>query len=159
MSHKPRKPARPAGPARVLITGCRHWRCQSLADKVVTRLIRRHGSDLVIVHGDCPTGIDAMFAEAARVLEVRVEAHPASWDLRGKGAGPVRNQEMVNAGALVCLAFHRDLMASKGTKDCAIRALRAGIPTWLIADERIVLVRLKPSDFGIVSDEIPTMLF
>ena len=45
-------------------------------------------------------------------------------------AGPIRNAEMVALGAEMCLAFHRAIAASRGTKDCARRALAAGIPTY-----------------------------
>ena len=33
-------------------------------------------------------------------------------------AGPIRNQEMVDGGAAMCLAFHRAISLSKGTKGC-----------------------------------------
>ncbi|WP_188274327.1 SLOG family protein [Streptomyces sp. CBMA152] len=41
-------------------------------------------------------------------------------------AGHRRNQQMVNAGPLLCLAFHRG--QSTGTADCIRRAETAGIP-------------------------------
>jgi len=44
-------------------------------------------------------------------------------------AGSIRNQEMVDAGAAMCLAFHRDLAASKGIRDCVRRAIRVGQST------------------------------
>src|SRR5262249_54521040 len=47
-------------------------------------------------------------------------------------ADPERNAEMIAAGADMCIAFHRFLARSKGTKDCARRAIAAGIPTYLI---------------------------
>ena len=41
-------------------------------------------------------------------------------------AGPIRNAPMVEAGAGMCVAFHRAISASKGTKDCVRRATQAG---------------------------------
>lgn len=99
-------------------------------------MIAKHGAnDLVIVHGHCPSGVDKAFDEACHEAILAVERHPADWDSFGKGAGPRRNQEMVDLGAALCLAFHPKLSTSKGTKDCVQRALKAGIPTWWTWDE------------------------
>src|SRR4051812_2287146 len=132
---------RPLGP------GDRHWYAPDLAEQVLNRLILRYGPGLVIIHGDA-TGIDRSFAEACGELGIDQEAHPARWDelehpeavirydRRGRpynaNAGPVRNAELVAAGAAMCLAFHRAITASRGTRDCVRRALGAGIPTYLI---------------------------
>jgi len=56
------------------------------------------------------------------------EPYPAAWDRLGKSAGIVRNDEMVNAGAHLCLAFPRPAF-SVGTWDCIRRAANAGIIT------------------------------
>jgi hypothetical protein len=42
---------------------------------------------------------------------------------------------MVEAGADLCVALHRELKTSKGTKDCVRQALAAGIKVYLIADD------------------------
>ncbi|WP_165251192.1 hypothetical protein [Paludisphaera soli] len=49
---------------------------------------------------------------------------------------------MVDAGASMCLTFHRDLESSQGTLDCVRRALAAGIPTYVCADETATPVRV-----------------
>jgi hypothetical protein len=139
---------------RIIITGSRHWYCRELADKVIGSLIAKHGaSNLVIVHGDCPTGVDAAFDAACHEVcyetiasgrheaIVEVERHPADWKRYLRGAGPRRNQEMVDAGADLCLAFHPDLAVSNGTGDCVRRALEAGIPTWLTHCETAIPIR------------------
>jgi hypothetical protein len=61
-------------------------------------------------------------------------------------AGPVRNQEMVEGGAAICLAFHRAISLSKGTKGCCRRAIEAGIPTYLIDSQRAEPRRLRQGD-------------
>lgn len=59
---------------------------------------------------------------------VTQEQHSADWD-KGRTAGFLRNQEMVDAGAYVCLAFViAGKSKSKGTRDCIRRAKKAGIP-------------------------------
>lgn len=120
---------------RVIITGDRHWRCPALARRVIAGLVDRHGlSHLTIVHGAAP-GVDTSFAVEARDAGVEEEAHPARWETAGPSAGPRRNQEMVDSGAALVIACHRDLANSKGTKDCCRRALAAGIPVWLVESE------------------------
>jgi hypothetical protein len=65
-------------------------------------------------------------------------------------AGPVavarRNQAMVDAGADLCIALHRALGASKGTKDCAGRAVASGIPTYLVYSEAGRPSRIRAGD-------------
>lgn len=118
---------------RVLITGCRHWQPYALAERLVPRMLARYGMGLIIVHGDAP-GVDTTFREVAEECGVDTEAHPADWSL-GRKAGPIRNQAMIAGGAVLCLAVHRDIGGSKGTRDCAGRAIAAGIPTYLVSSE------------------------
>lgn len=42
-------------------------------------------------------------------------------------AGHIRNQEMVDSGADICLAFYKIGAKNRGTRDCAARAKKAGI--------------------------------
>jgi hypothetical protein len=104
-----------------------------LAERIVARLLKRYGRDIVIVNGGAP-GVDWVFSKACTREGVATETHTADWRTLGNIAGPARNREMVKAGADLCVAPHRDLAASKGTKDCVRRALTAGVETWLIAD-------------------------
>jgi hypothetical protein len=114
----------------VLVTGSRAW-CD--ADAVGAALVEawdealQAGFDgIVVVHGGCPSGADRMAWEWAAAHDVLVEVHAAAWARHGRAAGPLRNQAMVDAGAVVCLAF--PLGVSRGTRDCMARAEAAGIP-------------------------------
>lgn len=127
---------------RVLITGCRHWCGPDMAESVVARLIAKYGPAITIVHG-AAKGIDQSFAEACRELGIKDEPHPADWDRYGKAAGPRRNSEMLAAGADMVVAFHRDLMRSRGTLDMVRQALAAGVPTYLCDDEAAVPRRVR----------------
>jgi hypothetical protein len=57
---------------------------------------------------------------------------------------------MVEAGADLCIALHRDLAASRGTKDCVRQALTAGIAVYLIEDDRAVPKRVRAGDKRLV---------
>jgi hypothetical protein len=112
---------------RVLITGSREWAGPE-AWVVMEGLLAQLPKDAVVVHG-AARGADSMADTAASNLGLKRERHPISrsdWAILGTSAGPARNQEMVNLGADVCLAFPTE--SSRGTWDCVRRAEAAGIP-------------------------------
>lgn len=111
---------------RILITGSRDWQDEiEIMSAIADIAIPPDGWTLV--SGACPTGADAIGEAFAEGLGLTVERHPADWAQHGKRAGFVRNAEMVNLGADVCLAFIRN--GSKGASMTADIAERAGIPT------------------------------
>jgi hypothetical protein len=132
---------------RILVTGDRFWVCRDLATDILRRLIERYGHDVVIVHsGGC--GVDQSFEVACRDLGINVESHPVNheWVRLGKMERPARNAKMVAAGADLCIAIHRDISASTGTKDCARQAIEAGIPTYVVESEKGRPERLRADD-------------
>jgi hypothetical protein len=130
---------------RILVTGDRFWTCPKLASSIVRRLVARYGPGVTIVHGGSP-GVDDSFASACWDLDINTEPHLADWKGLGSIAGPLRNKGMVDSGADLCIALHRTIAKSKGTKNCILHALNAGIPTYLIEDERGIPKRLQASD-------------
>jgi hypothetical protein len=122
---------------RILITGSRTWSdAWRIAEAIERAIAERGATDITIVHGACPSGADQLAAEYAEIMaawydgagrQLAEERHPADWDRLGKRAGFVRNAEMVNLGADVCLAFIRD--GSRGATHTAGLAEKAGIPT------------------------------
>jgi hypothetical protein len=130
---------------RILVTGDRHWPCTELAERIVDRLINRYGYDLVIIHGGAP-GVDNAFAEACRKLAITAEPHLADWKGLGNVAGPARSREMIQSGVDLCIALHRTLETSKGTKDCVRQALAAGIPVYLIDGDDGMPERIEAGD-------------
>lgn len=109
---------------RLLITGSRHW-SDEFAVEAVLRLMHMREPDAVLVSGSCPTGADAIAERLWESYGGTVERHPADWDKHDKAAGPRRNQEMVDLGADVCVAF--PLPGSRGTAHCMRAAEKAGI--------------------------------
>jgi hypothetical protein len=61
---------------RVIMTSDRDWYGPDLAEEVVDRLVLKHGSALVSVHG-AGIGFDHSFTEGRAELGVEDAAHPA----------------------------------------------------------------------------------
>lgn len=129
---------------RLLITGGRDLPEAEIVWVPLWNLLH-HQHSIIIVHGDCRTGADMYAHEwlklpgqpwnrSRRAYESKIEdlaleeAHPADWR-KGKAAGPIRNQEMVNAGADACYAFPTP--ASRGTYDCMARCWMRDIPVYV----------------------------
>ena len=122
---------------RILITGSRDW--NSIADvfRLIETMVQIYNpSEVTIVHGAAPSGADYMAHQwvevASEIMPYTIieEAHPASWEEFGKAAGPIRNREMVDLGADLCLAFIRN--NSKGATMTAKFAEEAGIKLYIV---------------------------
>ncbi len=102
----------------------------------------------MIVDG-AASGVHAAFADAARAAGLAVDAHEINgvkWHNCGRRAEPQRNAKMVRLNADLCLAPHRDPAATLGTKDCATRAIAAGILTYIVESDDGAPVRLEAND-------------
>lgn len=130
---------------RILVTGGRDLPEAEVVWMPLWMLVHKKRA-IVVVHGDGNTGADLYAHEwiglpgqqwnrDTRRYEPKVEhlaleeSHPADWGHLGKKAGPLRNQEMVDAGADCCFAFPTP--ASVGTLDCMARAWCKGIPVFV----------------------------
>ncbi|HQR18333.1 MAG TPA: SLOG family protein [Gemmatimonadales bacterium] len=120
-------------PYRILVTGSREWGDLPSVARELAALRRRvdAGREIVVVHG-AAKGLDVTADFAATSLHMTTEPHPADWATHGKGAGPIRNQAMVDLGADVCLAF--PTKSSVGTWDCVRRANAAGIRVIIVPE-------------------------
>jgi hypothetical protein len=105
-----------------IVTGGRDYDLTDEDKEWLGRMWERFGFRIVL-HGDCPTGVDRQAAAWARSLGLCDAACPAQWeDWRRKHgrpelAGPDRNSRMATACrfpvAAVCLAFP----GGRGTAD------------------------------------------
>lgn len=116
---------------RILVTGSRNLKNYELVRDALEEMVGNScdpGEHVVIVHGACPYGGADEHAQhwAEVAVNASHEPHPADFKSLGRKAGPLRNQEMVDLGADVCLAFPEK--NSRGTWDCVRRAKAAGIP-------------------------------
>lgn len=82
-----------------------------------------------------------------RVKNGTILPFPAQWTTHGLAAGPIRNQQMLDAGhPTEVWAFHDRLTHSIGTRDMVNRAMKAGLPTWVITFNS--WSRLEPSQLS-----------
>ena len=114
---------------RILVTGARDWSDRKILEQTLDGLLDDSMTDVTLVHGGAK-GADTMAAEWAAKHGIRTERYNPMWNMYGRAAGPIRNQQMVDLGADVCVAFM--LIDSKGTLDCVRRAQKAGIRTIVI---------------------------
>ncbi len=112
---------------RVLITGSRTWTNVVVIRRALRQVEEENPNEtgFIAVHGDA-RGADGLVDFVASQFGWLIERHLADWDAHGKAAGPIRNQQMVDLGADLCLAFIRN--NSRGATQCAAAAEEAGIP-------------------------------
>ena len=136
---------------RVIVSGWRYWPrshawvIQASLEMMLLNLISSNDDDMVInmcvVEGECPYGGVDLFAKNWALsaqqryrgrdrIRVYPEEHPADWISFGKGAGPKRNQKMVDAGANFALVFPHS--SSRGTTGCLEMLIKADIPVEVI---------------------------
>lgn len=118
---------------KILVAGDRNWDDV----KTIVDALEQFPSGTILIHGAC-AGVDNTCAAVAEALGFTVKAYPADWIARGRAAGPIRNQQMINEEHNVdepidiCLAFHNDVTNSRGTRDMIKRAEKEKIIVRLI---------------------------
>lgn len=128
-------------PYRVLITGSRDWRNWGLLYLALDHAFGEAVAlkrPFVMINGMCRKGADFQGLCWRRGMlfhdfPIDLEPHPALWNEYGKRAGYLRNAEMVNSGADVCLAFIRN--SSPGSTHCATLAFEAKIETIIFRED------------------------
>jgi hypothetical protein len=117
-------------PFRLLVTGSRTWDDVPAIEQALAVILARHPEGVLLVHGACPRGADAIAAAYTnRTPGYQIEAHPADWHRHGRAAGYRRNAEMIALGADGCAAFIRG--GSPGSTSAVRLASAAAIPIWL----------------------------
>lgn len=106
---------------RVIVCGGRDYCNKEVIRKHLEDLKLEH-PDAVIIHGAAP-GADSWSGYVAGTLGFRVEVFPADWKKYGKAAGPIRNQQMLDSGADLVIAFP----GGRGTDNMITKATNAGV--------------------------------
>lgn len=76
----------------MLCYGSRHYSDEDTIEKALLMW----GPD-VVIEGGAP-GADSLCRKVAERLGIEVVEFPANWELYGKRAGPIRNQQMIDEG-------------------------------------------------------------
>ena len=117
---------------RIIVCGGRYYANKDRVFAVLDELSVRYSvffstenwlpMDIEIVTGGCPTGADDLAAAWAMVNHSGYREFKADWKRYGNAAGPIRNQQMADYGADLCVHF-------PGGSDMVQRAKAAGITT------------------------------
>lgn len=125
---------------RVLVCGDRRWIDDGYLVNILDMMHLQERFSVVIE--GCANGADIMAGDHrpspgygpgwARVRGVEGAHYPAEWDRYGRAAGPVRNRQMrVDGKPDLVIAFHHDIMSSRGTRDMVRQSRKARIPVVL----------------------------
>lgn len=115
---------------KVAFSGDRHYRPEYFG-LVYCELQKLDPLQDEIVVGDCKTGVDhIVWLLAVHVFGWNCDnlhVKHAEWERFGRGAGPIRNKEIIRERPDYLVGIHSNIAASKGTKDCLKQAQEAGI--------------------------------
>lgn len=107
---------------RVLVCGGRDFSDTKLAYRTLDQMHRERPIS-VIIEGDA-RGADRIAGYWARRNRIDSLKFPAGWKAHGKGAGPMRNEQMLREGKpSLVVAFP----GGRGTADMVRRAKAAGV--------------------------------
>lgn len=112
---------------RVLITGSRIFDDAYILNLALDGFCEEREVDkksLTIVHGGA-RGADSLASLWAKKNGVEVEVWKPDWDSYGRAAGIMRNQDMLNSGVDIVIAFPKG--EARGTRDMMRRAKKEGV--------------------------------
>ena len=129
---------------RILVCGSRDWNDKEAIRFAIEKECAKSDwpapAHVWIING-AARGADRLSSEVGEELHLGVHEVPAQWNMYGKGAGPIRNAEMLKMAPDVVLAFWDG--KSKGTKNMMVHAHRAGVP-----------VKVFQYKYGVVKEEL-----
>lgn len=108
--------------SRILVCGGRDYTNRNRVFSVLDSAVIKLGLD-VVIHGACRNA-DLIAEEWAKWREIAYIGCPAKWKTGGNGAGPARNQRMLDEfKPMIVIAFP----GGTGTADMVSRAEKAGL--------------------------------
>ncbi len=113
---------------RILVCGGRDWSNLHMTESCLDGFREQYhekGKPIVIVQGGA-TGADFIAKKWAEKHDIPCEEHKADWKRHGRGAGPVRNAQMLTTGIDVVVAFP----GGRGTQDTIKKAETLNIRVW-----------------------------
>ena len=92
----------------------------------VKKTIQESGFIITEVVSGCAKGVDWMGEYWAALNGIPVKRFPAQWEYRGKAAGPIRNQVMVDYAKAAII-----IVGGRGSRDCWMKAKKGkNHPSW-----------------------------
>lgn len=114
---------------KMIVCGDRNWDNFDIM-KSYLEMAKMLGFD-TIIEGEAQ-GADSMARDIGMALGFNVIKEPADWEHQHRAAGPIRNAKMLTHQPSLCLAFHPNILESKGTLDMITKARVAGVPVILV---------------------------
>ena len=114
---------------KILICGDRNWSNV----KLIEETIKNYPELRTIIEGGAP-GADAIAREVARTLHIPYIEVRANWRRFGLAAGPKRNKAMLEMKPDLVIAFHNNIIESKGTGNCLCQAEDKNIRYALVSE-------------------------
>lgn len=117
----------------VLVCGGRAFNDRDLVEQSLYTLLRGVPKDepLLVIHGACPTGVDAIADDWAERNGLQMVRCPANWKAWGPAAGPLRNRAMIELCPQLVVAFP----GGKGTEGMVKLAEQFGIHVKRVPDQ------------------------
>lgn len=115
---------------RVLVCGSRTWESRAAVEVLLDGLLARYET-IVLIEGCAPKGAD-LFAHEFERPGLEHEHFPADWVKYKKGAGRVRNQQMIDEGKPELVVAFTEQPRTSGTNDMVCRAKLADVPVWVL---------------------------
>ena len=117
---------------RVLVCGGRDFNDYDLLANTLVDLLGQYETEDVIFISGRARGADRLGERFAKANNCELLVFPADWDKFGKGAGHIRNQQMIDEGKPdLVVAFP----GGRGTQDMIRRAKKHGIEVIEVEDD------------------------
>lgn len=114
---------------KVLVCGSRYFDQRGRLFDILDRFRKLHPT-MEVIEGEAP-GADTYARQWAEERGIVVHKFPADWAKYGKAAGPIRNKQMLEAGAEMVIAFPMSEMG-RGTGNMVRQAQAAKIPVQIV---------------------------
>lgn len=112
---------------KLMVTGGRDYTDDTLLRTTLDEIHHKTPVTLLI-HGANKGGADRLARLWAESRNIQTKPFPADWNRYHKAAGPIRNQEMIDDGPHLVVAFP----GNNGTADAVTRARRRGIEVIMV---------------------------
>ena len=113
---------------KVIIAGSRDFNDYNLLKEKCNYQLQNIKDEIVIVSGTA-RGADQLGERYAKEKGYKIESHPANWDLHGKSAGYIRNEEMAKCSNALIAFWDGN---SKGTKHMIDLAKKHGLKVCVV---------------------------